>query len=497
MKHFLTTLFCLSAVLISQAQNYDCIKPLSVHHYVADTAKPVFSIRIDSVIQHIDTFYYYNYLMAREINGTWLWTTKGASWTGKYIIEYPGSKWVFFNGLNDSIMIYSNAQLNDPWRFCTLSTGEYYMATITNISEQTFIGLTDSVKTLQIQKYDSSGQTISSPYNGFQIKISKNYGMVSIFNFYSFENENSPGYDDAYDFINTFHAFNLIGTTQPQAGWNEINAYNVFGNNYPGDEIHVNESSYVLNVPDYYTTAGGQIYQFLNRTDYANPDSVSYQIFRCEYQINRTNNVITDSYYNDYTYFQGYNLSNSFLNLLTLELHCSGGPMFYNKYLNRITNSSIMLASCDSITDFIMYEGVSTITYQPGLWGLKIDGWGMSPYDYFSSQIIYYSLSGNTWGTPTSCLIFMILGKDDVALNERTQIYPSPSVRTVYVNTEVQNTELSISLFDVAGREVLKKQISFGQNPIDISMLSEGIYLYRISDLSLTYSQGKIIKVKE
>ena len=60
-------------------------------------------------------------------------------------------------------------------------------------------------------------------------------------------------------------------------------------------------------------------------------------------------------------------------------------------------------------------------------------------------------------------------------------MYPNPVKNTVYVNANTTNSEMSI--YDITGKVVLNEVLNFGENSIDVSGLSSGVYLARfISD---------------
>ena len=72
---------------------------------------------------------------------------------------------------------------------------------------------------------------------------------------------------------------------------------------------------------------------------------------------------------------------------------------------------------------------------------------------------------------------FSALAVDDFTL-ENIKIYPNPaSGNTLTIDTL---EEVTISVFDILGKQVLKAQVSRGDNQIDISDLNSGIYMIRL-----------------
>ena len=56
-------------------------------------------------------------------------------------------------------------------------------------------------------------------------------------------------------------------------------------------------------------------------------------------------------------------------------------------------------------------------------------------------------------------------------------MYPNPVKNTVYVNSNTTNSEMSV--YDITGKVMLNKQLELGENTIDVSSLSSGVYLAR------------------
>ncbi|MBU2939043.1 T9SS type A sorting domain-containing protein [Lacinutrix sp. C3R15] len=57
-------------------------------------------------------------------------------------------------------------------------------------------------------------------------------------------------------------------------------------------------------------------------------------------------------------------------------------------------------------------------------------------------------------------------------------IYPNPAKNSIYVMSSLQ--ESKIQVYDITGKLVLKEQMQFGENTIDVSAMAPGVYLARI-----------------
>lgn len=80
--------------------------------------------------------------------------------------------------------------------------------------------------------------------------------------------------------------------------------------------------------------------------------------------------------------------------------------------------------------------------------------------------------------------------------DNRVKLYPNPSQNIVYYETQLNDYESGILLFyDVIGNQVMVQQLNAGYNKlnIDISTLSNGLYLYRLFVNSEFAGQNKLI----
>jgi hypothetical protein len=473
------------------AQNYECIKPATVQHFSADPSSFMVSIRIDSVRQYGDSSFFYNYYMLRpSLNSSSEWTNKGNSWTGSKTIQLPADKWMFFNGNNDTIYIDCGAGLNDNWRFCTLADGSYYTATVADFCEEIFIGITDSVKTLSIQKFDSTGQPIASPANNMEIAISKNFGMVKLINFDAFEFVHPYPYFGEFNDIATLQQFFIAGMTSPQVGWQNITAYEVYGSNYPGDEIHYSYGS-----QDYlsYNNEGMlAMLKFIARNEFNNGDSISYIIDRC-YYYRRYETGNTTRYYVHDTIARGFNLATSALNILSMEPYCSGNMLeTYLKYHNNVSNCQLMLYECSENSQFIIFDGSVWIEYIPFLWDFTYTGQGLTAT--CESSVTYYRINGNEWGNPYSCDSLHALGINISKTENRINIYPNPVSDVLIIEGAGNIKNISLEISDVTGRTIRYSTDPSEPRIVYIGTLSAGLYSYRISENGIVLKTGRFIK---
>jgi len=72
-----------------------------------------------------------------------------------------------------------------------------------------------------------------------------------------------------------------------------------------------------------------------------------------------------------------------------------------------------------------------------------------------------------------------------------SDVYPNPATNTLHLNIDEDAT---LSITDIQGRKLLQKNVSGGDNEIDISGLNSGMYIYQVSGNDLENKIGKFIK---
>ena len=257
MKKFLLFLFIISNHLLV-AQDYQNICSQGTTFY-KDPDNSFMAFRRDSTIAlgNNDTLIM-SYRAIRdtsEIIANCADTTNG-SILGRKIIKDHAGWFYFFNRSGDSVIINTQALLNQSWKFCNLPGNGLIEASVTAVGPDTVLGLIDQVKTITFQAKDSAGNTIPHILNQRSIKLSQHYGLSSMLDVYFIPEDTT--------------LYVLAGKTDPVVGiqdltWQEIYNFDV------GDVFH------------YLLYAGGAeaiIYKVLSKTNYGS-DSVSYIMEHC------------------------------------------------------------------------------------------------------------------------------------------------------------------------------------------------------------------------
>ena len=236
-----------------------------------NSEKQIKALRIDSVKTDTDSVFY-PFATIQEVSENCFSPYK-ASWMGEKVVVKPDGTNLFFNRDGDTITLHTCTRLNESW--IAFQNGDDFRvkATVLSIGLETFLGLTDSVKTISLTVIDKNENTLEHPLNNLQLKISKSFGFLKTLNFYLF-----PDITVRYP-ADRLEPFSLVGLTKPKAGiqnltWFEVNDFQ------PGDELHVLEhktGDAYLYLP-YREYDNRCIYKYLERSDYA--DSIVYSCAR-------------------------------------------------------------------------------------------------------------------------------------------------------------------------------------------------------------------------
>ncbi len=391
---------------------------------------------------------------------------------------------VFLNYNNDSIIIRTTAQEGEAWVLFEndelIITGEVFSHQPEDIMSQT-----DSVKTINLQAYNSQMDSIGHNINGLQLKLSKNHGLVETLNFLSFPDETSG-------MLENHTNYELIGITNPDLGvqnltWMDVHDFQ------PGDEIHVKAKNINGYAEDYRYHRVNTIYKYLHKNDMQ--DSIRYTIKRIKDEIQK------DSPHDDYTITFSHDTITSVVKPWSYFDIVSGEPILSDyavsfhhqtispefnlpeKYLE-FSSYEILLDDCLSIS---IADGCFPIhSFVKGLGGPY---YGCSyGFEEISRQLVYYKKGDEAWGTP-----LIITSADEPEREAQVNVYPNPAGNSFHISLHPEKLPVVFELVDVSGRVVLRKNLENTLEPANVSSLSRGFYLYRITDKSGKTHTGRIV----
>lgn len=445
------------------SQQYRTIIPSSDAWFV-NYIDQIDAIHIDSVaVSGTDTIYW-NYPILR-INSQSILDTIAPSWVGRYSVLRQNGDEVYFNAVLDSIVFRNYLPLNSTWKMYNFPNGDYIRAKISSISFLSVGPISDTVKTISLQHYNSSNQAISGNFNGLSFGVSRNNGFTQLFDFYNFPNDN----------------FTWTRTSAHRLTYGEVFDFAV------GDEYHSLEMVYPVQAPP-----PTFVRTVIAKNNWGS-DSIQYIFHRDDTWYTVQNTILT-------TY---HSASTETLMVYTLD------SMIFNEYPKEPVHIFPMISSYDLdfnqlgtcrpleiqfLYGLYYYDTINNnypMPFEATTWFQSwIDGNG--EYDGYSSigNFVYfhYYLSFSKKGVD-SCGSPLNLGIHDVNSSQNSiSLFPNPTSSEIhigYFSNLVQNINLSIT--DISGKKFVQNEhisVYMGENdlPIDLSSLANGMYFVVIQD---------------
>ena len=154
--------------------------------------------------------------------------TADTTWLGRRIIYNITSKELISrNRALETLRFDFGMSQGDSAIFFTDNSGNDYFIRFDNLVQEAILGESDYVKSFSVWKYDAMENIMSSPLNGFEIKLSENLGMVSFI--------------ECDQFPNVEKGLTLMGQINPNLGNYQMTYDEVFPWE-PGDTLEVRGS---------------------------------------------------------------------------------------------------------------------------------------------------------------------------------------------------------------------------------------------------------------
>ncbi|WP_276133872.1 T9SS type A sorting domain-containing protein [Polluticoccus soli] len=200
MKRTLTLLFIILASVAQAQTDWWCVQP-SVKRYFLNDYYYLRGMRVDSVKAIGSNTVLYPFKSAR---GYYLSNQKlkpSGSWLGDTIIIAPDGTHYFDNYWGDTVVIKSQAALNDSWELYNDATAQHYSATVTAVNTATVLGALDEIKDITITAWNGAAVNSDDPLHNTKIILSKNHGFVRVPDLYLFPmHEPDQVYQRGFDF---------------------------------------------------------------------------------------------------------------------------------------------------------------------------------------------------------------------------------------------------------------------------------------------------------
>ncbi len=480
MKNLLLFIGAACATFTTSAQDYYPVKVKDIYYYTNDALSDAFPLKIDSVkLEGKDSVYFMYKQIRRLESESCTYTSLGDSWLGNSIRVKEDGTMLFANREKNPFTLKTQAKLNEKW---TAFSNPKWVAIVevSAISQESFLGLSDSVKTFTINIIKPTGADTTHSYDGIEIKISKKYGITKTINFYLFGADPNPGTGPYSEYL--VDNFNLSGIESLKLGLRNITGKEIFHYS-EGDEFHIEE----------YSTTGEsrnlskQSIKYIN-TIVKKSSTLTAHTYSVKRVIEKTiDNIITS---------QSDTISETHLFDELKEIH---GQIKGNGYLSTIFSSdfkrfgksdhvsSFAKNSDDCLVDFIGSECLSTPkSYYVGLGGPY---YHCAPvlWNNFGRKIMYYKKGTEEWGQP------LVLGtSEEETLQTQITVSPNPSKDVLNFNFGTVSDPMTIQIIDNTG-QIVQTITAVGETKMDVSKFKKGLYLYHISSSGKKHYSGKII----
>lgn len=377
------------------------------------------------------------------------------------------------NEAMEAIVFEFNSSIGSSTQFYSNGTINYFIAhTATNF--ENFFGVSDSVQIYTISALDNGGSPASSALNNFEIRLSKNYGLLSFINTYDF-----PIIEEGYE---------LQGQTNPLIGIYQL----TYDEAYPwqvGDVLQYYSSN---TPPGGYTKHAYHTLTVTDRTETADSVIITYDALVQETENMLPSNWVYGINYDPIRYKKGDAIWEKPWNTAKIENPQSGPD---------VNASEESITTCSTKGQFVTRESFNTYCDSCRCFG-SYDGFGTSVHDRFytedlgifrysstvygpitgfnGAELVYWNVNGEECGT--------FWNSQDELFQFELSIAPNPTKDLVKIESDQQIE--SIRVLDLSGR-ILYSQNKINQKFSEISLASfqKGAYILEVSANGSTQKQ--------
>ena len=488
-KNLYVRFFLLTIILLSYqnliSQNYRCIKTNAITHFEGANGV-IASIGIDSTFYVGDTIDNISFHMIRDTSlyGD-IYKYNGASWIGYKYRLMPNGDNIFFNAYQEPIVIKTPVLINNSWEmYRSDSLNLVITAVVTDIFNNSFLGLTDSIAIIQLFAKDTNNIPIENPVNNYTLRLSKNYGLKTILNFYIFP-FTDPLKQRCFYFLSD--TLNLIGITNPSIGWQNITAYDVY-NWQPDWEFHTTEGTTTTHGPyPWYDYTENKIRKILYRDSIQ--DTLIYTVDLCYYKYIDANGSISYNRYRD-TIIEKYPLNTRWNILPNEPYYDNNGISFYMKTKEKVSESVFIFLTNQLDTNYLQPMYYDNACFYSWHTALGETFWCQGFYAQPDSLgFAYYKKDSLEFGTPFNCST--LLNTETTSDDEnKIKIYQDLINGTITIDLiDLKSNENTIRLFDLLGRSIISTTDIKVKYVFSTDKLKSGVYIINIKSDNLNISK--------
>ncbi len=480
----------------SYAQNYQCLQG-GVKHYFTNASGYLKGIRVDSVKAiGSNTIYFPFHTPRGDYFTNPVLDVKGGSWLGKEVIQQSDGNFLFDNLFHDTVVIKTQANVGDSWIFYDDTTAQYYRATIISSDTLTILGALDSVKTINITAYNSSGPMSADLSNDLKIVLSKNHGFYQAIDLFTFpyHEPNPPDYTHIWNrfdyFLDMSTFFHITSTLQANLQYKltpfvnptyvQLYDWNV-GDVFEFSRCEYTKPSTGLYPYQYYLDTiisktiipGGMQY---DGSGWAATQVTSWPLVadaKYPYALsNRTSTfIVSNDLLIDTTYMPEEHLQKSFVFFRPDDTSFGYVNCMYEFYPVYIDDSVVnMPVEGHSFKSY--KKGIGLVHYYDGIVEII-------PPRLTDTTLVYFCKSGSVC-PPAVIPSGIITSIDNLQKhNETAKIYPNPTESIL----TIENTSIlsSIIISNLIGQTVYTNECNTEKVQINVAYLQAGLYFVRIN----------------
>jgi hypothetical protein len=475
--------------LVSHAQNYQCLQPGMVHYFINGNGY-LRGIRIDSTITVGDTTVYYPFHTPRgpyTPPAVTALDSNGGSWLGKRVLQKSDGTFIFDSYWNDSVIIKTQANIGDSWVFYKDTSSLYYKAIVVSQDTMSFLSVTDSVKIIMINAYNSSGIVPSDPLDSFEIILSKNYGFVQVFDLFTFpyhkpDSAYRPGLDFFLDRSTcTYLDVNRFGGHVPT---DQITLFKLVDFINPNDQqLHNwNVGDTLEGYHSILSYSGGSYRDLIfetvtNKTVSAH--STAYTLSGTSYTCTNRSGIC--AFYSDpcslivnagtYIYYDNIYQIAPPLYMPEANLHFRNYVFYFPDDGSNCIKSPAYVLAYGNIPFGLNARGP---VYKLGIGTVQLSDFYEDCIMTISDGLAYTNIAGVPCGSRRD-----LEANNAVMVPAHADVYPNPASKILTVSASYPMTTISIS--NVMGQTMLTREYNTEKAEVDVANLPAGVYFVRIN----------------